>query len=111
MQNEMTPERIRFALELMGLMTFAVVVLAVCGAYVAKTAFKKTEEGGVKTLAVIVQRAGWLQLLTVQVVVMTMLILCVVGVVSGDSAVTLLSGIVGYVLGGYSRGQAPQISD
>ena len=99
----MTSDRTRLALELMALMTFATCVLAICVAVVAKTAFARVEKGAASTFTRLVQRSGGLELLTVQTIVMSVLVLAIVGVVDGAASVSVLSGIAGYVLGKGAR--------
>lgn len=99
----MAPDRMTFALELMGLMTFAVCVIAICATIIARAAFAKTDKGGGKTLSMIFQRAGAVQLLTVQTIVMSILILRIVDAISADATISALTGIGGYVLGNFGR--------
>jgi hypothetical protein len=98
---ELTP--MTFALVLMGLMNCGIVVLAICGAVIAKAAFQKTERGAARALSQMIERAGVLQLLTVQVIVMSVVTLRIIDGLSADATVSILSGIAGYVLGGLSQ--------
>jgi hypothetical protein len=100
----MNPDRMTFALELMGLMTLAICVLAICGAIVASKAFARTQVGAAVTFSRLIQRSGGLQLLTVQTIVMSALVLAIVGVLDGAATVSVLSGVAGYVLGKGTRG-------
>jgi hypothetical protein len=70
-----TPDRMTFVLELMGVLTIALVALSICGTVVAVTVFRKTERGAARTLGQLVDRAGFLQLLTVATIVQTVLVL------------------------------------
>ena len=103
-------DRAIFALELMGLMARTVIVVAVCLTVVAWAAFRREGGGAAGPLARMVQRIGALQLLTVQVIVMTVLVLRIIDNLSPEATVSILSGIAGYVLGGVGRDgdRAPQ---
>jgi len=99
----MTSERIAFALYLNLIMAASVLGLAVCATVVARIAFQRTEKGAARTLSLMIQRAGLLQLLTVQVVVMSVLTLRIVDALGADATVSVISGIAGYVLGNLAR--------
>jgi hypothetical protein len=99
----MTADRMAFALELMGLMTVAICVLAICGTVVAVKAFGKTDKGAATTFSRLIQRSGGLQLLTVQTIVMSVLVLAIAGLLDGAATVSVLSGVAGYVLGNGNR--------
>ena len=96
-------ERMMLALELTGLMALTVMVLAVCATIVAWVAFRR--EGGAVAgpLSQMVGRIGALQLLTVQVIVTSVLILRIIDELNAEATVSVLSGIAGYVLGGIGR--------
>lgn len=107
-----TPDRMTFLLELMGLLTIAIVVLAICATVVAVTALRKTEHGAARILGLVADRAGFLQILTVASIIQTVLVLRVFEALSADATISVLSGIAGYVLGGLTRpqqsGRAPE---
>jgi hypothetical protein len=103
----MTPERMTLALQLMGLLTIAVCVIAVCGTVVATAALRKTEKRAFESLSSILTRAGAVQLLTVQVIVVSTFVLRLLDSLSADATVSVLSGIAGYVLGNYTRTSPP----
>jgi hypothetical protein len=96
-------DRASLALYLNLIMAFSLVSLAVCATAVARTAFERTETGAATTLSQMVSRAGLLQLLTVQMVVMTILTLRILDLIGPDAAVSVISGVAGYVLGNLSR--------
>lgn len=99
----MSAERIALALELNILMAVALVAIAICGTVVARKAFDKTEKGAARSLSLMVQRAGVLQLMTVQTIVMTIITLRILDLLGAEATVTVLSGIAGYVLGGLNQ--------
>jgi hypothetical protein len=99
----MTSERITFVLYLNLIMAVSLVALAICASIVARAAFDRTEKGAARTLSLMIQRAGLLQLMTVQIVVMSVLTLRIVDVIGADATVSIISGIAGYVLGNLAR--------
>ncbi len=107
----MTPDRMTFALELNALMTLAICVIAICGSIVASIAFRKTERGAARTLSLMIERAGVLQLLAVQVIIMSVLTLRIVDSLSADATISIFSGVAGYVLGNFGRGSQPEGRD
>jgi len=99
----MTPERLDIALKLMYLMTTAIAVITISAAVVVAIAVWRTERGALRTLSMMAQRFGILQLLTVQVIVTSAFLLCLLGLLGAEATVSILSGIAGYVLGNLSR--------
>jgi hypothetical protein len=102
----------RFALVILGLVMGGLVVISICLAVVGWAAFRR--QGAAGPISEMVQRVGapqlLTQLLTVQAIVMSVLILRIIDDLSAEATVPILSGIAGYVLGGISRGsdRAPQ---
>lgn len=92
-------DRLSFALALMMILMITLCVVAICAAVVARAAFSKTERGAARTFSMLVQRSGALQLLTVVTIVMSVLILAIIDVLDSAAAVSVFSGIAGYVLG------------
>jgi len=66
-------------------------------------AFNKTSKGGALTFSRLFWRADFLMVLTVILVVLTILVFGLKGIISENSIVSILSGIVGYVLGSYKK--------
>lgn len=66
-------------------------------------AFLKAQKGSAKTFSLLLQRASALQMLSVTLIVIAASILCALGSISGEAAVTLLSGVAGFVLGGVAK--------
>jgi hypothetical protein len=89
-------------------MTLAVCVIAICGSIVASIAFKKTESGAARTLSFMFERAGVLQLLAVQTIIMSVLTLRIIDALSGDATIAVFSGVAGYVLGNVGKRQQYQ---
>jgi hypothetical protein len=92
-------DRLTFALALMLILMVTLSIIAICAAVVGWRAFSRTERGAAKTFSMLVQRSGALQLLTVVTIVMSVLILAIIEVLDSAAAVSILSGIAGYVLG------------
>jgi len=70
---------------------------------VGAIAFWKTEKGGAKTFTMFFQRGVALRMLTVGAIVVGAIFLALAGTIKESSVVAILSGIAGYVLGGYER--------
>jgi len=79
-----------------------VTVIAVCATTIAAIAFLKAEA---EAFSLMVQKAGALQLITVMSIVAAACFLALIGKVAPEGVISLLSGIAGYVLGGYSRSE------
>jgi len=105
-----TADRMAFVLELMALFGITIVILAICGAAIAIAALQKTEHLANRALPLLIHRAGFLQILTVVVIVETVFVLRLFDGISSESTISVLSGIAGYVLGGITSPQAPQVS-
>ena len=92
-------DRMGFALALMIVLMITLCIVAICAAVVARAAFARTEQDAAGSFAMLVQRSGALQLLTVVTIVMSVLILAIIDVLDSAAAVSVFSGIAGYVLG------------
>ena len=68
-------------------------------------AFNKTQKGAAVTFSKMFYRSDFLMVLTVILVVLSILVFGLNGTLSENSIVSILSGIVGYVLGSYKRGK------
>jgi|HubBroStandDraft_2_1064218.scaffolds.fasta_scaffold1235718_1 hypothetical protein len=100
-----TPDRMTFVLELMGLLTIALAVIAICGTVVAVIVFRKADHSAARIFGQLMNRAGMLQMLTVATIVQTVLVLRIFDGLSADATISVLSGIAGYVLGGLTKPQ------
>lgn len=94
-----------FVLKLMALFGGVVAVAIICATVLGVAAFKRTQHGAARTFSELFRRAGLLQLLTVLVIVVSVLVLAILGK-TDEGALTVLSGIAGYVLGGLPRSTA-----
>ena len=101
----MTPDRMTFVLELMAIFGATISVITICGTVVARVAFNKTEGDAARSLAIMLNHAGGLQTLTVLVIGMSAFLLRLLDQISADAAVSALTGIAGFVLGGFTRRQ------
>lgn len=79
---------------LAGLITFGII---------ANIAFKKTEQGAAGTFTKMFSRGNFLSIFTVILIITATIYLSLVDVIKSEGAVTLLSGIAGYVLGNLSK--------
>jgi hypothetical protein len=77
---------------------FAICVVGIT--IVACVAFYKNEG---KTFSLLIQRSGALQLVTVLTIILAAAFLTVIGKITTEGIVSILSGIAGYVLGGASK--------
>ena len=80
----------------------------ICLTVVGWAAFRRQGAAVAGPIGEMVQRIGavqlFTQLLTVQAIVMSVLILRIVDGLGAEATVSILSGIAGYVLGGVGRG-------
>jgi hypothetical protein len=97
-----TPDRMTFV---MGLLTIALAVIAICGTVVAVIVFRKADHSAARIFGQFMNRAGMLQMLTVATIVQTVLVLRIFDGLSADATISVLSGIAGYVLGGLTKPQ------
>lgn len=82
--------------------TVIIAIIAAGATIVGSIAFFRAGSGQAKTFSLLVQRAGALQLITVMSIIGASCFLAVIGKVSPEGIISLLSGIAGYVLGGYA---------
>jgi hypothetical protein len=102
-------DREHFALVIVGLVIAGLAVISISVTVILWGAFRR--EGAVGPISEMMQHVGvpqlLTQLLTVQAIVMSVLILRIIDGLGPEAAVSILSGIAGYVLGGVSRGSGP----
>lgn len=67
-------------------------------------AFSKTTKGAAKSFGLLFQRGNFLRIATVMFVVLAVIFLSLLGGLN-EGAVSVLSGVAGYVLGGLDRQQ------
>jgi hypothetical protein len=96
-------DRMAFVLQLMMVLGITLVAMAICATVVVSMAFRKADLEGAKTLTQLCERAGLIQMLTVVVIALSVLILRIMELLGADATVSILSGIAGYVLGGFAR--------
>ena len=101
----MMNENMLFALYLMMVLGAVIVVLAICGTAVCVLSARTSSHDPGTALGNILDRLNILHILTVVVVIMSVFILTIIERLNADAAVSVLSGIVGYVLGGIARPQ------
>ena len=102
MDNEQTQQ---FALHMMMLLGAVIAVLAISGAAVLIAAGRRGGHDIGETVMLTITRMNILQILTVVTVVMSVFVLTIIGRLTPDAAVSVFSGIAGYVLGGLGRTQ------
>jgi hypothetical protein len=88
------------------LLLIGVGILAAGFTIVGAIAFWKTDKGAAKTFTLFFQRGDGLRMLTVGAIVVGVIFLALAGTIKEASVVAILSGIAGYVLGGYGRSKA-----
>jgi hypothetical protein len=98
-QPPINPETMRIAAFYV---TIIIAIIAVGATIVGSIAFFKAGSGQAKTFSLLVQRAGALQLITVMSIIGASCFLAVIGKVNSEGVISILSGIAGYVLGGYA---------
>jgi cadmium resistance protein CadD (predicted permease) len=94
--------------------TIIIAIIATGATIVGSIAFFRAGSGQAKTFSLLVQRAGALQLITVMSIIGASCFLAVIGKVSPEGTISILSGIAGYVLGGYAartRGSSDKDED
>jgi hypothetical protein len=79
--------------------------MSVCAAVVVRTAFNRTQGDAANALVNILHHAEGLQMLTVLVIGISAFLLRLLDQISADAAVSALTGIAGFVLGGFTRRQ------
>ena len=98
-----SPETLRYLADVALYATICLVVICTGLTIVGGIAFYRASAGQDKTFSLLIQRAGALQLVTVLTIVVGACLLTVLGKISSEGIVSILSGIAGYVLGGLSR--------
>ncbi|MFZ3384696.1 MAG: hypothetical protein WA144_12290 [Candidatus Methanoperedens sp.] len=90
---------------------YAISILTVGFCIVGGIAFYNTQQGTAKTFSLLIQRANALRLITVFSIVMVSALLALTGIIDGNGVIAILSGIVGYVLGGIQRSKEEKDED
>jgi len=107
-ENAIMDDHERFALVIVGLVMAGLVVIVICLTVVGWAAFRRQGAAVAGPISEMVQRIGavqlFTQLLTVQAIVMSVLILRIIDGLGAEATVSILSGIAGYVLDGVGRG-------
>jgi hypothetical protein len=103
--SPMSPEQ-QFILEIGKLAAVFFAIACATIAIVAGIAFWRTERGAAASFSRIVQRAGLLDIITVILIAAGAMNLLILGKIGPEAAIGLLSGIVGYVLGGVAAVRA-----
>src|SRR3982750_2357360 len=93
-------------IELAKLLLIGVGIMGAGFTIVGAIAFWKTEKGAAKTFILFFQRGDALRMLTVGAIVVGAIFLALAGTIKESSVVAILSGIAGYVLGGYERAKS-----
>ena len=101
----MAADRMRFVPGMLAIMSATIVGVAICATVVLVEVFQADKHPGA-TMSAIAERVGLLQLLTVQVIVVSVFVLRVLELLDADLMVSVPSGIGGYVLGNLSRPQS-----
>lgn len=84
-----------------------IVVALVAFAIVGGIAFSKVERGAGKSFGLLFSRGNFLRISTVVFCIFAVVVLAFAGKLSDGSVAAVLSGIVGFVLGGVSKDCAP----
>ena len=98
MQNQVTPELLRFIVTLcqLGLIGFGILIAGASIVY--SVLFWKGNLGG-GSIVRILQQTDIPKLATIILIVLSASLLGLLGVIAGEAVIALLSGIAGYVLG------------
>lgn len=81
--------------------TIIIAIIATSVTIVATVAFYKARDGQAAAFSNLVQQ-GALQTITVMSIIAASCFLAIIGKISPEGIISLLSGIAGYVLGGYA---------
>lgn len=100
-----SPELMQYLVEVAKYSTICVVVIAVCVTIVFAIAFYRSSPGQAKIFSDLMQRAGALQLVTVFSIIVGACFLTIIGRITSEGIVSILSGVAGYVLGGLQKTQ------
>ena len=97
-----------FNTELVRIALYAISAIFVAGflafAIIGGIAFSKVTKGAGKSFGLLFQRGNFLRIATVMFVVLAVIFLALLNALN-EGAVSVLSGVAGYVLGGLERGQ------
>jgi hypothetical protein len=98
-----------FSLVLVGIALLALVLVTLCYAWVAKTAFSKIVHGADDPLKALMTRGGGLEFVSVVLIVISAVILAINKIIDPQATVSILSAALGYVFGfGRGAAQAPK---
>ena len=78
-------------------------VFAVCATVVAAIAFWRDEKSSARNFLGIAQHGGALRIITVGMIVLAATFLALANKITGEAVVAIISGVAGYVLGGFQR--------
>jgi Kef-type K+ transport system membrane component KefB len=95
----MNPQMI-FSLWVLGILAATLAMVIGCYTCLVLTGFRRSN-GGARALDTLTSRDGGLEFVTVAIVLPAAFVLRVNDWISADAAMTLISGVMGYVLGQY----------
>lgn len=98
-----SPETLHYLTDVALYATVCLVTIVIGLTVVGAIAFYQAKSGQAKTFSLLIQRAGALQLITVLTIIVGACLLTVLGKINSEGIVSILSGIAGYVLGGFSK--------
>jgi len=83
--------------------TIIVLATSLATTIIGGIAFWKAQKGAAKTFSLLLQRANALQMLAVILIIVSAVLLSIMGKITPEAVVSILSGVAGYVLGGVTR--------
>jgi hypothetical protein len=83
--------------------TIAVGIVIAGATIVGGIAFWRAEKGTAKTFSLLIQRANFLQMLAVVLIILAAVGLRLADKIGAEAVVSLLSGVAGFVLGGVTK--------
>jgi hypothetical protein len=78
-------------------------LFAVCASVVAAIAFGRDEKSSARYFAGFAEQAGALRIITVGMIVLAATFLALANKITGEAVVAIISGVAGYVLGGFQH--------
>jgi heme/copper-type cytochrome/quinol oxidase subunit 2 len=103
----MSVDRSALALQLALIMGSLITVIVICGTILIAMAIRKSTSDDDRILTTFFEHGTLLQILTSAAIVISAVLLRVLDLINSEAAVSLLSGLAGYVLAGLSRGPLP----
>jgi Kef-type K+ transport system membrane component KefB len=100
----MTPQMI-FSLWVLGVLAGTLILVVVCYTWIVVRGFQRSAND-TKALDILTSRDGGLEFATVAIVLPAAFMLRANDWISADAAMTLISGVLGYVLGQYGSGKS-----